>query len=160
MQRHFLFCGWHLDQGQEPGVKFSLRWVNAIFIAASGNDCWGSVRYVKLEILKQEFEYSLEEVNRAKDNKSRPLNSIRGSKASNSEAVCHLPARRTVGESVNLKTAHKLPYLSLQIWWIILASIIFFVKQSPLWRCSRNLPRQHVWSLNIKESTWRNWQNL
>ena len=75
----------------------------------------GSVRYVKLEILKQEFHYSLEEVNRAKNNNSHPLDSIRGSKASNSEAVCHLAARMTAGESVNLKTAHKLPYLSLQI---------------------------------------------
>ena len=36
-------------------------------------------------------------------------------KASNSEAVCHLPARMTAGESINLKTALKSPYLSLQI---------------------------------------------
>ena len=42
---------------------------------------------VKVEILKQEFDYSLEEVNHAKNNYSRPLASICGSKASNSEAV-------------------------------------------------------------------------
>ena len=61
------------------------------------------------------FHYSLEEVNRAKNNNSRPLDSIHGSKARNSEAGCHLLARMTAGESVNFKTALKSLYLSLQI---------------------------------------------
>ena len=43
------------------------------------------------------------------------MDSIRGSKASNSEDGCHLPARMAAGESVNFKTALKSPYLSLQI---------------------------------------------
>ena len=68
-----------------------------------------------MEILKQESHYSLEEVNCAKNNNSRPLDFIRGSKASNSEAGCHLPARMTAEESVNFKTTLKSPYLSLQI---------------------------------------------
>ena len=103
----FLFCGWHLDHGQELGVKFSLPWVNDHSLAKQ--DCWGLVRYVKLEILKQGFHYSLEKVIRAKNNKSCPRDSIRGSKESNSQAGCHLPARMTAGESVNFKTALKSP---------------------------------------------------
>ena len=144
MQQHFLFCGWHLDHGRQSEVFSSLSKCNCGLwkrllrfgsLCQTGNSKTGVSLLIGGSKLHQ-------------NNNSRPLDFIRGSKASNSEAGCHLPARMTAGEPLNFKTTLKSPYLSLQIWWIILASIIFFLKQLPLWRRSRNLPRQHVRSLN------------